>query len=188
MTAEEVNEVIEFAKDSMEESIEHLRRELGKVSAGKASPAMFAGIMVMYYGSPTPISQVASVTTADARTIIIQPWEKNMLSHIEKGIFEANMGVTPQNDGILIRISIPPLTEERRRDLAKRCKSLTEDSKVGIRSARREAVNDIRKAVKDGFSEDAGKGKEAIIQEMTDKHVEKAERMMDIKEREIMTV
>jgi ribosome recycling factor len=188
MTVEEINEVVSFASDSMEEAIEHLRRELGKVSAGKASPAMYSGIMVSYYGADTPISQVASVTTADARTILIQPWEKKMLSAIEKGIFEANMGVTPQNDGIMIRISIPPLTEERRRDLVKRCKGLTEDSKVGIRSARREAVNDIRKAVKEGFSEDLGKSKEAVIQDLTDKHVEKVDKMMAVKEKEIMTV
>lgn len=185
---DDVDENIEISQELMEASIEHLQKELVKVRTGKASPAMLGGILVPYYGSPTPLGQVANISTADAKTLVIQPWEKNMLGPIEKSIFEANLGVTPQNDGEIIRINIPPLTEERRRDLVKRVKVLGEDAKVGIRNARRESMDFIKKAVKEGYPEDAGKRKENLVQEMTDKHIEKIDKLVEAKEKDIMTI
>lgn len=184
----EVNAFLEEAHISMDSSIEHLRGELQKIRTGKASPAMLGGVMVPYYGSPTPLAQVANVGIADARTLTIQPWEKNMLAPIEKAIFESNLGLTPQNDGEIIRIGIPPLTEDRRKELAKRAKGLGEDSKVSIRNARRQAIDKIKKAVKDGFSEDAGKNKEGEIQKITDQFVAKTDELVVAKEKDIMTI
>lgn len=185
---EDVNLSIEMAEEAMEGSVLHLQEELVKIRTGKASPAMLNGIKVPYYGAPTPLNQVANVATSDARTIVIQPWEKSMLAPIEKAIFEANLGVTPQNDGELIRIGIPPLTEERRRDLVRQSKSLGEDTKVGIRNARHKAIDQVRKAVKDGFPEDAGKRLETQIQDLTNKYTDKVDKLIEAKEKEIMTV
>lgn len=185
---DDVNLSIEMAEEAMEGAILHLQDELVKIRTGKASPAMLSGIKVPYYGSPTPLNQVANVSTSDARTIVIQPWEKSMLAPIEKAIFEANLGVTPQNDGELIRIGIPPLTEERRKDLVRQSKALGEDTKVSIRSARHKAMDLIRKGVKDGFPEDAGKRLENQVQDLTNKYTDKVDKLIEAKEKEIMTV
>ena len=188
MTTEEINEHIDFAKDQMEHALEHLLKELGKIRTGKAAGNMLDSVMVSYYGSPTPMSQVANISAADARTIVIQPWEKSMLGPIEKAIFEANMGMTPQNDGIMIRLMIPPLTEERRKELARKAKSLCEDAKVSVRNARRDTNEFIKKAVKNGYPEDGGKGKEAVVQDLTNKYTERIEHAYSSKEKEILTV
>lgn len=185
---EEINLVIDMTRDAMEHAIEHLQKELSKVRTGKASPTMISDMLVEYYGSPTPLSQVANIANADARTLTIQPWEKSMLRPIENAIFEANLGVTPQNDGEIIRLSFPPLNEERRRELVKKAKSLGEDTKVGVRNARRDAMDEIKKAVKNGYPEDAGKGKEAIIQDLTNKYSERVETILIGKEKEIMSI
>ena len=185
---EDVSTYVETAEELMEESVHHLERELVKIRTGKAAPAMLEGLMVNYYGSPTPINQVANITTSDARTLVIQPWEKNMLSPIEKAIFEANLGVTPQNDGEIVRLAIPPLTEERRRDLVKRAKALGEDAKVSIRNVRRDAMDHIRKAVKNGFPEDVGKRREDEVQQLTNRHIDKVDKIIETKEKDIMTI
>ena len=184
----EVSEFIELAKMSMDGSIDHLKGELLKIRTGKASASMLDGIMVPYYGTPTKLNQVANVSTADARTLTIQPWEKNMLAPIEKAIFESNLGLTPQNDGEIIRINVPALTEERRRDMAKRAKGCGEDAKVSIRNARREAMDGIKKAVKDGFPEDAGKRKEEEVQDITNQYSKKIDGLVEAKEQDIMTI
>lgn len=188
MDAAEVNKHISHAQELMDQSIEHLHKELKKISTGKASTNMLDGIFVEYYGAPTPLNQVANVSIADSRSLAIQPWEKNMLGPIEKAIFEANLGVTPQNDGEFVRINIPPLTEERRKDLVKKVKSLGEDAKVSVRNARRDAMEHIKKAVKEGFPEDAGKSREQEVQNLTDKHIEMIDKTVEVKEKDIMTV
>ncbi len=188
MTEEDVRMYIEEAKEAMDNAIDHLQKELATIRAGKASPSMLNGIMVPYYGSPTPLNQIANVGTSDSKTIVIQPWEKSMVAPIEKAIFEANLGVTPQNDGEVVRINIPPLTEERRKELVKRAKSLGEDAKVSIRNARREAMEEIKKAVKEGYPEDAGKRKEDKIQELTNQYGEKVDKLIENKEEDIMTI
>lgn len=179
---------IELAKEAMEDSIEHLKKELIKIRTGKAAPAMLNGIRVPYYGNLTPLNQVANVSTSDARTLVIQPWEKSMLGPIEKAIFEANLGLTPQNDGELIRINIPPLTEERRKDLVKNAKALGEDAKVSVRNARHKGMDQIKKAVKDGYPEDAGKRMEDRVQKLTDEYTKKVDELIEAKEKDIMTV
>jgi len=188
MQAEEVNQHIAHVEELMEQAISHLEHELIKVRAGKASPAMLEGLMVSYYGNPTPVNQVANISTSDARTLVIQPWEKSMLGPIEKAIFEANMGITPQNDGEVVRLSIPPLTEERRKEMVKKAKALGEDAKVSIRNARRDGMEHIKKAVKNGFPEDAGKARENDIQKLTDQHISRIDQVIEAKEKDIMTV
>ncbi len=184
----EVDLFIDLAKESMNHAVEHLQNELNKIKAGKASANMISGVMVPYYGTPTPITQVATVTASDARTLIVQPYEKKIIGAIEKAIFEANLGLTPQNDGSLIRLSIPPLTEERRRDMAKKCKSVGEDAKVSVRSARRDAMEGIKKEVKGGYAEDQGKKKEEEVQALTNQFSEKVDKLVEAKEKEMMTV
>lgn len=188
MTQEEIDLIMEDAEEQMDKALEHLRIELSKITTGKANPAMLSGLMVNYYGAPTPMNQVANVSTSDSRTIVIQPWEKSMLAHIEKSIFEANLGVTPMNDGVVVRLSIPPLTEERRRDLVKRCAHLGEESKVGIRGGRRDAIEEIKKAVKNGFSEDLGKKLEEDIDNLSKKFIASVDEMVKHKEKDIMTI
>lgn len=185
---EDVSLIIEMAEDGMRHSLEHLQKELVRVRTGKASTAMLDGLLVAYYGSPTPLKQVANVTTSDSRTIVIQPWEKSLVGAIEKAIFEANFGITPQNDGELVRLVIPPLTEERRRDLVKQVKGLGEDAKISIRSARRDAMEEIKKEVKDGYPEDAGKKLEGDIQDLTNQYTNKVDKMLEVKEEDIMKV
>ncbi len=188
MDLSEINLIFEIAEDGMNHAIEHLQNELAKIRTGKANSDLVNNILVPYYGSPTQISKVANIAMADARTIVIQPWEKNMLGPIEKAIFEAALGITPQNDGQIIRLSIPPLTEERRKELAKKAKHVGEESKVGVRSARREAMEDLKKAIKNGLAEDIGKKKEEEIQALTNRFIEKVEKFIEIKEKEILTV
>lgn len=184
----EVQKVHDLAKSLMDKAIGHLEAELTKIRAGKASPSLVDTLQVDYYGSKVPISQVANVNTQDARTLVIQPWEKAMLTPIEKAIQVANLGLNPQNDGVLIRISIPPLTEERRRDLVKKTKQEAEDAKVGIRTARKEAMEGVKKLRGSGLPEDEGKNAEAKIQILTDQYVAKCDKHLEAKEKEIMTV
>ena len=185
---EELNIVLEEAANSMSKAINHLEAELTKIRAGKASPNMLDGIMADYYGSPTAINQVANVTALDARTISVQPWEKNMLSVIERAIIAANIGINPQSDGISIRLFLPPLTEERRKEMVKRCNGEGEQGKVSIRNIRRIAIEDIKKLQKDGLSEDAGKDAEAEVQTITDRYISLVEKHLAAKEKEIMMV
>jgi ribosome recycling factor len=172
----------------MKKAIGHLESELGKIRAGKANPQMFDGLVVDYYGAPMPINQVANISVMDARTLSIQPWEKNMVQPIEKAIIAANMGVTPQNDGALIRIFLPPLTEERRKELVKRCQGEGENSKVAIRNIRRDAIEAIKRLQKNGLSEDAAKDGESNVQQLTDKYIGLVETHLSSKEKEIMSV
>ncbi len=185
---EEINEYFVESKMNMDEAMEHLHAELLKIRTGKASPAVLKGILVDYYGSPTALSQVANLGTMDAKTLTIQPWEKNMLAPIEKAIFAANLGFTPMNDGEIIRISIPPLTEDRRKEMVKRVKAQGEDAKVSLRRVRQKMMDFIKKAVKDGFPEDAGKRKEEEVQKMTDKYGTDVNTIIVAKEKDIMTV
>ena len=182
---EEIDFMIDSAKEQMENAITHLEKELRNIRAGKATPSMLAGITVDYYGSQTPLSQVANVNTPDARTISIQPWEKAMLQEIERGIMIANIGFNPMNNGEMIIINVPPLTEERRIQLAKQAKAATEHDKVSIRNARKDANNDIKKT---DASDDMKKNAEGSIQDLTDKYIKITEEMYAKKEVDIMTV
>ncbi|MEY4876267.1 MAG: hypothetical protein RL708_1416 [Bacteroidota bacterium] len=188
MTTDDAQIYIDDAKDTMRKAIEHLESELSKIRAGKASPAMLEGLVVDYYGTPTPLNQVSNINNTDARTLVVQPWEKNMLSPIERVILGANLGVTPLNDGQILRLILPPLTEERRRELVKKSKTVAEFSKVAIRNIRRDAIEGIKKLQKDGLSEDIIKDSEAEVQEFTDKYIDIADKHIDAKEKEIMTV
>jgi ribosome recycling factor len=185
---EEIQLILDEAKEAMKKSIGHLEDALVKIRAGKASPAMLDGVMVEYYGSMTPLNQVANVNTPDARTISVQPWEKAMLEPIEKAISYANLGLNPQNNGELIIISVPPLTEERRMDLVKKARSEAEDAKVGIRNARKEANDEIKKLKKDGLSEDLANDAEEEVQKLTNTYTQMADNEVDRKEKDIMTV
>lgn len=184
----DVKTVLESAKSQMEKAIAHLEVELQKVRAGKANPVMLENVLVEAYGSRVPINNVASVNTQDARTLIIQPWDKSMLTPIEKAIQAANLGLNPQNDGIIIRIAVPPLTEERRKELSKAAKSLGEDAKIGIRNIRKETMEAIKKLQKNGLPEDLAKDGETKTQTITDTHVSKVDKHIEQKEKEIMTV
>ena len=184
----DVKATLDSCKAQMEKAISHLEVELQKVRAGKANPAMLENVMVEYYGGKVPISNTASVNTQDARTLVIQPWEKSMLTPIEKAIMMANLGLNPQNDGVIIRIVVPPLTEERRRELGKTARSLGEDAKVGIRNVRKEAIEQVRKMQKDGLPQDSAKDAETKIQQITDSMVATVDKHIAQKEKEIMTV
>ena len=184
----DIKTVLESAKGQMEKTIAHLELELAKVRAGKANPAMLDNVMVDYYGSKVTLSNTASVNTQDSRTILVQPWEKAMLTPIEKAIQAANLGFNPQNDGVLIRIIVPPLTEERRKDLVKTAKSITEDAKVGVRNIRKESMEAIKGLQKAGLPEDEAKSGEAKIQVITDEFSAKCEKHFEHKEKEITTV
>jgi ribosome recycling factor len=186
--SEDVQLTLALAEDSMQKAINHLEVELAKIRAGKANPQMLDGIMVDYYGAPTPINQIANITVLDARTISIQAWEKNMLQPIERAIIAANIGINPQNDGVNIRLFLPPLTEERRRDLVKKCHGEGEHSKVSIRNIRREGIEGIKKLEKNGLSEDAAKDAEAAIQELTNKYILLVDKHLAAKEKEIMAI
>jgi ribosome recycling factor len=188
LMSDELQLIVEDAEDSMRKAITHLEAELVKIRAGKASPAMLDGISVEYYGAPTPIAQVANISVLDARTISIQPWEKNMLSQIERSIMQANIGITPQNDGNQIRLFMPPLTEERRKELFKKASGEGEQSKVAIRNIRRDAIEQVKKLQKDGLSEDAAKDGEASIQQITDKYITLVDKHLSAKEKEMMAV
>ncbi len=188
MQSDDIKLLMMTAEEDMDKSIDHLKYELSKVRTGKASTSLVSDILVSYYGSNTPISQIANVSTSDARTISIQPWEKPMLSVIEKAIFEANLGITPMNDGEHIRLAIPPLTEERRRGLVKTSKKLGEDAKIGIRTARHKALDGIKKEVKNGYPEDAGKSRENEVQDLVNKHSKNVDDLVAAKEKDVMTV
>jgi ribosome recycling factor len=186
--SEELDMIIEDAEASMKKAIGFLEVELIKIRAGKANPTMVDGIMVDYYGSPTPINQVANINIMDARTISIQPWERNMLQAIERAIIAANIGMTPQNDGVNIRLFLPPLTEERRKELVKKSGVECEHSKVAIRNIRRDAIEDVKKLQKDGLSEDVAKDSEKDIQELTDRYIALVDKHFVAKEKEIMSI
>lgn len=186
--ADDLQQQLSQGKEAMQKALEHLHKELNNIRTGKASPSMLSSIKVAYYGNPTPLNQVSNVSSSDARTLSIQPWEKSLLPVIEQAIFAANLGLTPMNDGEMIRINIPALTEERRRDLVKQAKHLGEEAKVSLRNSRHKMMDAIKKEVKNGFPEDAGKRLEAEI----DKHVhdfsEQVDKSISAKEKDIMTV
>lgn len=184
----DINTILENTSSTMNKAISHLESELTKIRAGKANPGMLDGIMVDYYGNPTPLNQVANISILDARTISLQPWEKSMLQPIERGIMAANIGITPQNDGVNIRLFLPPLTEERRRELVKKCNGEGENAKISVRNIRRDAIEQIKKLQKDGTSEDACKDAEKDIQETTDKFIALVDKHLAAKEKEIMAV
>jgi len=186
--SDEINSIKDQVSENMDKAISHLETELVKVRAGKANPNLVDGIVVDYYGTPTPISQVGNISVADARTLTIQPWEKNMLQPIERAIIAANIGINPQNDGNMIRLFMPPLTEERRKELVKRSHNEGEQSKVAIRNIRRDAMEQIKKLQKNGLSEDVTKDAEKNIQEMTDRFIALVDKHLAAKEKEIMTV
>ncbi len=186
--SEDLDLILADTEDTMRKGINHLESELGKIRAGKASPTMLDGITVEYYGAPTPIAQVANMSVLDARTLSIQPWEKNMVQPIERAIMAANIGVTPQNDGVIIRIFMPPLTEERRKELFKRASAEGEQSKVAIRNVRRDAIEQVKKLQKDGMSEDAAKDAEKTVQDLTDKFIALVDKHLAAKEKEMMAV
>jgi ribosome recycling factor len=185
---EEVQMCIEEAHEKMEKALQHLDAELLKIRAGKASIAIFNSVKVNYYGTPTPLNQVANISTPDAKTIAIQPWEKSLIGEIEKAILAANLGFTPMNNGELIRINVPPLTEERRRELTKQVKAEGENAKVSIRNARRDANEYLKKMKKEGLSEDVEKDAETEVQKITDNYSVEVDKLIEIKEKDIMTV
>lgn len=182
---DELDFIIESTKEAMDKAIIHLEKELMNIRAGKASPSMLGSVFVDYYGNPTPLNQVANVNTPDARTIYIQPFEKSLLPAIVKGVMQANLGFNPMNNGDSVIINVPPLTEERRKELAKQAKAEAEDSKVGVRNDRKNANQEIKKL---DISEDLKKSTEDEIQELTDEHIAKIDRILAAKEKEIMTV
>lgn len=182
---EEVDFILEETKEGMEKAIAHLKKQLGNIRAGKASPSMLGSVMVEYYGSQTPLNQVANVNTPDARTLSIQPFEKNLIPEIEKGIMMANLGFNPMNNGESVIINVPPLTEERRKQLVKQSKAEAEDAKVGVRNDRKQAMQELKKVE---ISEDALKNAEQDVQELTDTYIKRIDGILEIKEKEIMTV
>jgi ribosome recycling factor len=185
---EEVQMIFEMAKENMEKALEHLEIELNRIRAGKANIHILDGIVVDYYGNITPLNQVSNISTPDAKTIAIQPWEKSMIDPIEKAIQLANIGINPMNNGELIRLGIPPLTEERRVQLVKQVKSEGENAKVSIRNGRREANEEYKQLQKDGLSEDNAKRAEDNIQEITKEFSEKTDKIIEEKEQDIMTI
>jgi len=185
---EEVQLVFEMTKERMEKSLEHLDNELVRIRAGKANVHILDGVMVDYYGTETPLNQVSNISTPDAKTILVQPWEKTMIDPIEKALMNSNVGITPSNNGDAIRLSIPPLTEERRKDLFKQVKNEGEHARVSLRNSRRDANDEYRQMQKDGLSEDETKTAEDRIQKLTDEFTEKVEKIVEAKESEIMTI
>lgn len=185
---EEIDLVIDMSKDTMDRALKHTQIELSKIRAGRASTTMLDGIMVEYYGVPTPLNQVSSVSTPDARTISIKPFERKLINDLERAIINSNLGLSPANDGEVIRLNIPPLTEERRRDLVKRVKTEIEVARVNIRKVRQEANEELKKIQKDGGSEDEVKKAEERVQKLTDSYIQKAEQLMAEKEKDIMSV
>ena len=186
--SEELHFHVEHARDSMKKAVAHLETELVKIRAGRATPQMFDGLTVDYYGTPTPINQVGNITVADARTLTIQPWEKNMIQPIERAIIAANLGVTPQNDGVVIRIFLPPLTEERRKEIVKRVHVEGEHSRVAVRNIRRDAIEHVKKLKKDGLSEDMAGDAETEIQDLTNRYIGEIDKHIAAKEKEVMSI
>jgi len=186
--AEGLDKILSDTDTSMNKALNHLEAELVKIRAGKANPNMLDGIMVDYYSNPTAINQVANISALDARTISVQPWEKNMLQVIERAIIQANIGINPQNDGIMIRLFLPPLTEERRKELVKRCNGEGEQAKIAVRNIRRDSIEAIKKLQKEGLSEDICKDAENGVQDTTNKFITLVEKHLAAKEKEIMAV
>jgi ribosome recycling factor len=185
---EEIQLYLDEAKEMMQKAVNHTASELVKIRAGKAMPNLLDGIMVAYYGSPTPLQQVASVTTPDARTLTIKPWERNLISEIERSIINSDLGLAPQNNGEVIILTIPPLTEERRKNLVKQAKQECESGKISIRTIRKDTNESLRKLQKDGASEDEIKRAEDTVQKLTDQYSSKVDELLVKKEAEIMTV
>ena len=185
---EELTMIYDEFKEANQKSLVHLENELIKIRAGKASPAMLNGVMIEYYGSMTPLQQVANVNTTDARTIIVQPWEKPLLNDIAKGIINANLGLNPQNNGEQLIITVPPLTEERRRDLVKRAKTEAENAKIGVRNNRKDAIDMIKDLKNEGLSEDMVKLGEEEVQKITNSYIKKVDELLEVKEKDIMTI
>ncbi|TAF62992.1 MAG: ribosome recycling factor [Flavobacterium sp.] len=185
---EDLKTILDDTKSSMEKCILHTEAEFTKVRAGKASPNMLDGISVDYYGTMTQVAQAANVTTPDARTIVIQPWDKSLIGAIEKAIMESNLGLNPQNDGEVVRLNVPPLTEERRKTLVKTVKTEAENGKITIRNIRKDGNERIKKAQKDGLAEDLAKDGEGKVQVLTDQYIKKIDELLVVKEKEIMTV
>lgn len=185
---EEVELILEDTEEKMQRTLKHLDNDLSKIRAGRANVHMLDGIMVNYYGTPTPLNQISNINTPDPRTLAIQPWEKNMIDPIEKAILAANLGLTPMNNGEVIRINIPMLTEERRRDLVKKVKTEGENARVGIRNIRRDGNDQLKKLIKDGLAEDEEKDAEKLVQDMTDKYIALIDDKLAAKEKDIMTI
>ena len=185
---EDVQLIYEMTKENMEKSVEHLDNELIRIRAGKANVHILDGVMVDYYGTPTPLNQVSNISTPDAKTIMIQPWEKSMINPLEKALMQSNVGITPSNNGEVIRLVIPQLTEERRRELVKKVKTEGEHARVSLRNSRREANDESKQMQKDGLSEDETKTAEDLIQKLTDEFTEKVEKIVESKEEDIMTI
>lgn len=185
---EELNLYLDEAKELMEKAVAHTNNEFLRIRAGKAMPSMLDGIMVMYYGNPTPINQVASVNTPDARSLVIKPWERKTINDIERAIINSDLGLNPQNDGETIRLNIPPLTEERRKGLVKQAKQESENGKISIRNIRKDTLHHIKALLKEGLSEDDEKKAEIEVQSLTDKFIAKIEELLAKKEEEIMKV
>ncbi|MFN7302892.1 MAG: ribosome recycling factor [Bacteroidia bacterium] len=183
-----LQEIITGLKESLEKNLDHTRSEFARLRAGKASPDMLASVMVEYYGAMTPLPQLANVNTPDARSLVIQPWDKSLIRPIETAIINSNLGFAPSNDGETIRISVPPLTEDRRKDLVKKSREEAEHGKVGIRNLRKEANEKIKKLQKDGLSEDEAKAGEDEVQKLVDSYIRKTDEAFAAKEKEIMTV
>jgi ribosome recycling factor len=182
---DEIEFVIDTAKEGMEKAITHLKKQLQNIRAGKANPTMLGGVMVEYYGAQTPLPQVANINTPDARTLSVQPFEKNLIPEIEKGIMQANLGFNPMNNGENVIINVPPLTEERRKQLSKQAKAEAEDAKIGVRNDRKTANNEIKKL---DISEDLQRDAENDVQELTNKHIVRIDEILENKEKEIMTI
>lgn len=186
--AADIKQIREKAEAKMQSSVEFLGETLARIRAGKANPRILDGIKLDYYGTLTPLSGVASINTPDARTIVVQPWEKQMLKDVEKAIMDSDVGITPDNNGEVIRLNIPPLTEERRKALVKQSKQEAEETKISIRNARRDAIDAIKKSVKDGTPEDVAKDAENEMQKLHDKYIKQIDEVFAAKEKEIMTV
>ena len=185
---DDISMILDETTDSMKKAMSHFESELAKIRAGKANPSMLDGITVDYYGNPTPIHQVGNLSAIDARTLTIQPWEKNMLQPIERAIIASNIGINPQNDGNIIRLFLPPLTEERRKELVKRSNGEGEQAKIAVRSIRRDSIEQIKKLEKDGLSEDEAKDAENAVQEITNTYISISDKYLEVKEKEIMVV
>jgi len=183
-----IETVISDTTAAMHKALSHLEAELVKIRAGKANPSMLDGIVADYYGNPTPINQIANISVMDARTISVQPWEKNMMQPIERAIIMANIGINPQNDGNIIRLFLPPLTEERRKELVKKCNAEGEHAKVAMRNIRRDGIETVKKMQKEGLSEDISKDAEDEVQQLTDKYIVLIDKHLEAKEKEIMSV
>ena len=183
-----LEDFIKNERTAMDDSMQHLKKELSKIRAGKANPSMLDGLLVDYYGTPTPISQVANMNAPDSKTLSIQPWEKGMLANIEQAIFKANLGLTPMNDGEFVRITIPPLTEERRKELVRQVKAAGEDTKIALRLTRQKMMDAVKKEMKAGYPEDAAKKKEDEVQAMLKGYGAEVDKLTDAKEKDVMSI